>query len=271
MLTGAYGWPCIRSGSGVRDGKANGVDNNEFERVGPRLRECGGVRARGFTIVDLLTVILLSLAAAAVLLPLLRSATFTGPLYCPRATCKNLEDGAGNYGYDHDGLYPGQRHVRWVGSREGQYTGSQLLAACLFGYEDEGNLDNPFHKIDLDDPGATDKYAPYKEEYLATLDGRKNVLSDMFSTADTLFAQKDMAFCYYLSRKAPPDSPVTANLVEADNAAHTEGREAGNFAKWVTDERFGNKTPHNVGRFLLIAPGADRKYFSDDDIKNWPD
>ena len=55
-----------------------------------------------------------------------------------------------------------------------------------------------------------------------------------------------------------------------DNEAHTgAGRAA--FYTAITDDRFpGGGTPHQAGRFLLIAPGADREYFTPDDLTNWP-
>ena len=210
----------------------------------------GWCSAPGFAIADLVAV-LGCVALLTVGVVLVGSSTNcgvieSGHLARTLAQRKNLEDGAENYKQDHAGFYPGQDDDTHYAS----HTGSQILAACLFGYD-----------VTAANPEPTGKYAAYKEEYLTTLNGRKNVLSDMFPKS------KEMAFCYYASRKVPTSGADKGKFFEADNDAHTEGHEAGEFAEFITDKRFNG--PYNQGRFLLIAPGVDRKYFSDDDIKNW--
>jgi hypothetical protein len=58
--------------------------------------------------------------------------------------------------------------------------------------------------------------------------------------------------------------------VYEDNSVYTNaaGAAAGDFSGFIADARFGNQ-PRQIGRFILIAPGGDRKYFTPDDIKNW--
>jgi len=211
----------------------------------------GGRRsAAGFAIADLVAV-LACLILAAVLALLVGSSTNCGGLRdaSPMRTLaqqKNLNDGAENYKMDHN-FYPGQDDDTHYAS----YTGSQILAACLYDYD-----------VTAANPEPIGKYAAYKGECLTTLNGRKNVLSDLFPKG------KEMAFCYYVWRKTPSSGSGKGQFVEADNDAHTEGREGGEFAEFINDPRFGG-TPYNKGRFLLTAPGRDRKYFTADDIKNW--
>jgi prepilin-type N-terminal cleavage/methylation domain-containing protein len=216
-------------------------------------------KAGGFTLVELLTVILIMALLAGIITPAVTRAILY--VYVARgiAQVSNLGNGADLYKQDHEGQYPGQDRAGW----RGRYTGSQVAAACLFAYVDANHAD-PLHRISEPDPAPESKYAAYQPDFLASLDGRPNVLSDQFPRG------RNLAVAYYPSVRAVPSAGIDRKYSFADNEPHTGGGAAA-FYSVITDDRMGDgKTPHQAGRFLLIAPGIDREYFTDDDITNWP-
>ena len=173
----------------------------------------------------------------------------TGHVTKSMAQRKNLEDGAENYKKEHRGFYPGQETAAILDG--GKYTGSQLLASAVYGFELGGS-----------NPQPIGKYASYNDEYLVDIDGRANCLSDMFPPG------KEKAFCYYPYRA--DGTTVATKFRWTDNQAHTPGTSAAALSSRVTDTRFGNRNDvYNEKRFLLIAPGVDRRYFTPDDIRNF--
>lgn len=74
-----------------------------------------------------------------------------------------------------------------------------------------------------------------------------------------------MAVCYYYPR---PGKLGLDAFVEADNSAYTEANKGGTFQELLRTLR--QRNPAYWARApLLVAPGADRRYFTDDDIVNW--
>jgi len=108
----------------------------------------------------------------------------------------------------------------------------------------------------------TDAYVPLEEDMLSTIEGRANTFADTFKP-------DEMAICYYVSRIGQTD---LTQFVEGDNTAYTNSHTGTRtFADFITDKRISDDstTPYNTGEFLLIAPGLDRLYFTNDDLKNW--
>ena len=148
-------------------------------------------------------------------------------------------------------FYPGQQDVdEWLG----RYSGSQILAAHLFGYGDD------YSDIKMDFPDAKSLYAKYERGMLDTVDGRTNVLLDDY--------EGSKAICYYVIED--PDNPDFDRLFE-QNAVHTQGTpddlrrlmEGLNMPIPQTD----SQRPYRS--FLLLSPGRDRTYFTSDDVENW--
>ena len=163
-----------------------------------------------------------------------------------------FRQGAFAYARDNEHRYPGQADE---GTWDSDYTGSQILAACLFGYADQ--LD----KIDSGEIQPHADWAPYEPGMLATIDGRPYTLADV--------AGKPKAICYY-----PSWSGVGTEQFEwRHNAVHTGGS-AEAIAAMVVDphvptEPGGPNHAVRRGMFILIAPGQDRTYFTADDQRNW--
>lgn len=107
-------------------------------------------------------------------------------------------------------------------------------------------------------PNPTGMYSPYKEAYLFTPPDtdRPNTLADGYP--------RPMAVCYYYPR---PDKAGLERYIEADNAAYTAGHKGGDFREFLR-RLHKKKRWRPDGQVLLIAPGLDRKYFTDDDITN---
>jgi hypothetical protein len=148
--------------------------------------------------------------------------------------------------------YPGQRDVDdWIGL----YSGSQILAAHLFGYGDD------YTNTGKASPNATSLYARYTPGILGSVDGRDNVLLD--------WQENPMAICYYVIED--PGKPDFDRLFQ-QNAVHT-GRTPEDLKRFLAPLHSPDAPPFHPtwnGRdILFISPGKDRIYFTDDDAKNW--
>lgn len=161
----------------------------------------------------------------------------------------SLGDGAEAFKMDH-GHYPGERAIGHLVGNGGKFTGSQILAARMFGY--------PLDRIGQNAQPRSE-YSPYSETSLLTLpDG-----SFPGTLADG--NPKPMAICYYIAR---PGKTGAERFVEADNIPYTHAAKGGDFLEYVrsmADKWNGSEDT----RFLLLAPGPDRKYFTDDDVTRW--
>lgn len=179
-------------------------------------------------------------------------------LYFPRprpdrramARVTELRSGAWLYEDDHK-HYPGSKSLDQLISHGGKYTGSQILAARLFHYPIE-QIDGPVK--------PQSHYAPYRETSLFTLPDRKhpNTLADGYG--------KPMAICYYVAR---PGKKGIDRFVEGDNRVYTDAAKGGDFAEFLRAPLGDPLRPLDEMDCLLIAPGKDRKYFTEDDLTNW--
>ena len=164
-----------------------------------------------------------------------------------RTRISELDDGCRQYRQDHK-HFPGQSSPDKIGSGRGQLTGAQVLARAMF------------------TKGATypaPNYAMYKESDLLTS-------SDGVNYADTVsdcFPIERRPVLYYPARIGVEG---VAQFVEADNAAIAGWRRNGEFERFIQTVDPPEQDRHPcAGEFLLIAPGPDREYFTEDDVTNW--
>ncbi len=180
------------------------------------------------------------------------------------ARIASLETATWQYKQDDDfgGCFPGQETFDYW-APHGQppvYTGSQVLAAHLFGYFD-WDLDEPYAMIDADDPGAESAFGDLKPSMLGHMGdgpGERNFLMDAYPDP--------LPIVYYPSGRGMG----VGQFRFEDNAAIT-GKTEAEFNAFITDPDSSgpNKQPVNRDGFLLIAPGPDREYFTEDDLRNW--
>ncbi len=217
-------------------------------------RVSAGVRGgAAFTLVELIVVLLIIGLLMAVIVPTTNYAINQALGVQAQTQVNKLGNAAETYKLKM-GYYPGQRNTAELAAST--YTGSQMLAACAFGY--------PYTDIG-GAPTPTSEYGSYEEdETLFTFDEdgageRKHTLSDGFWITP-------MAICYYVSW---PGQPGVSQFKEDDNNEYTDDHTASgaDFVTFITTN-FPN-LPYNDKMFLLISAGPDREFFSDDDATNW--
>ena len=211
------------------------------------LSPSGGVRrGAAFTLVELIVVLLIIGLLMAVIVPATNYAIVRALAAQAQTQVESLANAAEAYELE-KGHYPAQLNTADLST----YTGSQMLAACVFDY--------PYTDIG-GTPSPTSEYCPYDEdESLDTLENEEHTLTDGFWITP-------MAICYYVSW--PGEAPAN-QFKESDNNEYTDGYKAAgaDFATFITNPNYG--LPYNDEEFLLISAGADREFFSDDDITNF--
>ncbi|HDY65299.1 MAG TPA: type II secretion system protein [Phycisphaerae bacterium] len=255
-------------------------------------------KSRAFTLVELLIVISVIVLLVGILTPSLYKARSI--TYNTRSKAALHELSAGALAYQKDtGYYPGQQYPGILGNGNGQFNGSQVLAACVYGLRlgemgtsDEGKIGYP-----TGESSPTSPYVSYKKE--------KVLLDESPSTYFTAFVPSDLfpdplPILYYPSRlgnngslgDALNSGTFPGAFRYNDNAGLT-GPAVNNspdtmiFRKTIWDTRFGcssnnpddpNAYPkindlrdraYKSDSFLLIGAGIDRKIFTGDDVKNF--
>lgn len=249
---------------------------------------------RGFTLVELLIVIIIIGLLATILMPALQAIINRAKNVRTHGRISELQDGALSYKHENQ-YYPGQLYpellvsnltvstaARQAGIPQHGLTGTQMLAACVFDFKMK-NIDevwNPDHPDRRRHAGS--KFAANRPGDLTefNVSGEKwcNVISDRFERGGQ--AKGSMPVLYFPSR---PGVDGLSQYEENDNAPFTAGaahvnwrnrRDAGNpsFEAYITNDKLGtipSAWPYNPDQFLLIAAGPDRKYGTIDDITNW--
>jgi len=236
------------------------------ETIGQRGLSRAG-RGRGFTLIELMVVFMIISLLVTILLPTINSMLATRANLRAKNRIALLANGASSYQKEY-GFYPGQEYPGLVDNDNATgttYSGSQILAAAMFGYDIEtdpsgGSSDNDI----LGTPEPATKWSSYEPGILATLgpDKRPHTISDGFPNP--------MAICYYPSQMTGGSG--LSQFKKIANEVYTADPNQGtgtndDFTKRITHPRLGGAV--NAGGVLLIAPGPDRLYFTKDDLKNW--
>lgn len=261
-------------------------------------------RNQGFTIVELIAIVAGLIILTIILVPACNTTDSPRPGRVS-ARIQELCNGCDAYRMD-TGYYPGQMYPSMLAGNGGPYTGSQVLALCLFAnltmsstglafptdaYCSE-NVSQNKEQSDLFNPMGDD-YPLYLSKSVTALSGTTATYSGWrdpksgaaveklqgrpFTISDR-YCKRPLPVLYYPARV---DKKGFDQYIEADNAAYTlpggpsrtgttpeNGKDfPSGFKTWITDPRNGN--PMNSDRFLLFAAGKDGLYGTDDDIKNW--
>jgi prepilin-type N-terminal cleavage/methylation domain-containing protein len=267
-------------------------------------------RRDGFTLLELLTVILIIGLLASILMPAISSVISGAYEALTVARIRELSDGAVLY-HDDFNFYPGQKYPEQLIGSGGNYTGTQVLMACLWGY-DYVNInvviqDDPAGSPNVNQPNPISEYAAIRKvirrvamqgaatsieipdpRIFGTASGRYNTFLDDFPAP--------LPILYYPMRKGKT-TPVQAYLYDDNKDYVEDGGIFGNYrarldkpAGWdltnysaemrtefygptyAAEDRRGVTRPRtSEGEFLLIGPGRDRLYMTGDDVKSWSD
>jgi prepilin-type N-terminal cleavage/methylation domain-containing protein len=220
----------------------------------PRRRAAGGGRA--FTLIELLVVITILTLLVTMLLPAYQKVKEAVYRARSQGRITELSNGCIRYSQDNKGLYPGQLdYAQLKGTSGGTFTGTQLLAACLFGF--------PYSAINPGNVDGNSLYAPYAPGDLITVSGKNNSIWDRYPRS------AKMTVLYYPSRLGQAGM---GQYIEGDNYDYTSGTSwlGGSFYTYITDPRVtSGGTPYRPGQFLLISAGIDGVCGTLDDLKNF--
>lgn len=233
---------------------------------------------RGFTLAELLVVIVILGLLATILTPTINSILQHVYQADTRQRIEGLSEGANAYKHD-AGDYPGQADylLHSQNGTEYIYTGSQVLAAILFGLRDDAD-ENPYHLFDdgdTTDQPPTSAYAKYESGMLQTVidqngDLRHLTIMDAFPRPNPIV--------YYMSASGMGTLQyhLQQNIVYTQPEGVDENKHQNSFEDFITDERFASDYYDTQVRpsvredmFLIISPGIDAYYFNEDDAKNW--
>ncbi|MCY2927042.1 MAG: prepilin-type N-terminal cleavage/methylation domain-containing protein [Planctomycetota bacterium] len=229
--------------------------------------------AKGFTLVELLMVVLIISILVAILMPVIVNVIRGVGAVKTQARITSLATGAVTF-YKDNGFYPGQCDLpnTWGrGINQGFHnmktrlesadattglTGSQVLARALFYNPDETSAPTSLKS----------NYAQYVPDETCPTDPA--ISSRDYTIGDCWPKKQAMAICYYPARIGVAGMKM---YKEEDNkVAYTEPNRA-------TTDTFANAIKHpaiagipvKVGQFILLAPGLDRQYFNADDVTNY--
>lgn len=255
-----------------RDTGASTVDARKAHGRDGRGAQGRYAHATGFTLVEILMVIAIIALLVTILMPSLTRASQLARAARCRVTIGALTNGIYAY-YEDTGrrYFPGQQCLDQLKGDGGPWTGSQWLSRSLFTTK-TGTFPGDF---------PYEAYATYSSKMFLA-DDRPNYANPAANTSN--MAPSDgfsdpKAICYYVSRPrtaissgADPAASL-AQFKEADNDPYTNPQNAGVFNGFITNPSqstaTGGNFPFHDREFLLIAPGIDRKYFTDDDCTNF--
>jgi len=200
---------------------------------------------RAFTLVELLTVIVIMLLLFGILMPTISAVMRARQAMATQVRISALDAGARAYRQD-TGYYPGQQYADQLAGTAGTYTGSQWLARALL--------------TDMSFNFPTGAYTTYDPEMLFDpTGGLPNSIADCFATK--------RAILYFPSRLGLTD---LTQFVLGDNSTYIGSAWSGSgWNSFIQDSRFGSGAPYNSGEFIIAAPGLDRSYGTSDDQKNF--
>ena len=264
----------------------------------------------GFTLLELLTVILIIGLLVSILMPTISVVIATSYEMLTVARIKELSDGAQQY-HTEFSFYPGQKYPEQLTGSSGGYTGTQVLMACLWDY-DYLNIgvpmqDDPAYSVNENQPNPVSRYAPIRKvirrvaiqgaatsleipdpKIFGTASGKYNTFLDDFpAPLPVLYfpmrigkTTPEEAYLYNDNQDYVEDGGIFGNYrarLDKDTGwsmgdYSAEMRAEFYSSTYAREDRGGTSRPRtSEGEFLLIAPGRDRLFMTGDDVKSWSD
>jgi prepilin-type N-terminal cleavage/methylation domain-containing protein len=257
--------------------------------------QAGSFKPGGFTLVELLMVILVIGLLAVMLIPTVMKMIEQGYLARSATKIKAYHEGVVLY-KDKTSFYPGQKTRDTIGvtsndpvaaMKNQSLTGSQVLASAMFGI--------PLNKVtstsvNPDNIIAGNTYVTYKDDSLIDYEiiTRSGTTLKRNSVADGFPGSDAMPILYYLARdrkwleteKAPELRTAEAAARQPvcqfqylDNKAYTQEHSCDavndtlaqrDLENWINNRGPSSGQVLNAGSFILIAPGRDRDYLVDE-------
>lgn len=218
-------------------------------------------RRDGFTLIELMIVIVIMAILALILTPTIMKVVQVADNNRSQAFIQKVTVAAGSFKSANDGRYPGQEDVGLLAGstpQAGPYTGSQLVAARLFGYPDS----------EIDSTGGvnpTNKYLHYRSDLLVDQASRKNSLADGSATPNAML---------YFPSRLDVTAPTDCYKWDDNSAYVTEAGAETLFNQHIVNTKLGANVTRREGGILIIGTGANDRYFEpseNDDLKSWDD
>jgi prepilin-type N-terminal cleavage/methylation domain-containing protein len=210
----------------------------------------------GFTLIELMTVIVIIGLLISILVPSIRTVLGTTEGAKSLARIQDLASGCHQYRIINS-CWPGQ-NTSTISTGVMPLPGSQYLALCLFTF-------TPPPVTNFTNPGSG--LVNYSTDMLADPNTTGGLQIPRGTILDAF--NKPLAVLYYVSI---PGSTGSNQYTIRQNAVYTPtSKTDADLATFVQDARIpGSAKPFNDQEFILIAPGPDRQYLTDDDLANFP-
>ncbi len=246
----------------------------------------------GFSLIELMIVLVIISGLLALLVPTISGVIQSANTASTASLLTSLANAASAYAKDNNDYFPGQRYAARVNGDPDdsadfadlpigdppdgwRLTGTQWLSLSVFTDPDGNSRDFP-----------EAAYMDYRDGMFmdpGDVAGLEGTIADTFPDP--------LPVCYYPCRRMhtgkTADGDEYRQYQLTDNEAYTDDHDGGSFSQadfstFIAPPAYGetepngrpivdpNATPpYKDGQFLLIAPGRDRQYFTNDDITNF--
>ncbi len=226
--------------------------------------------AAAFTLIELITVIVIIMLLTSILLPTIMKAKQLAYLATTKAYITQLESGALRYQQEKQ-CFPGQDIASSLGSGSTEYSASQVLGACLFGVDLVGSGKIDFYKDSSNNNlPPTSEYVQYKEDRVVNSYNESDPVNKTdpwsFAPRDLFPSNDSFALLYYPSRLGNNASINDAFKLADNQSITTSDTQAGyNFLGVVWDKRFGTgASTSNKTTWGDLVPNTNNKAYNAD-------